>query len=183
MPEVLSKQDVIKIIEHAVSYKHQDFLTFVYGTGLRLSEALNVTLDDIDGNRLQIRVKKGKGGKDRYISMPQCLLLLLRDYYRRIRPRKYLFNGLTKGARFSNRAAQRSIIRAKQKANISKKASIHTLRNCYATHHIENGTDLVFLQEQLGHKHLKTTARYVNLCMERVRHINHPLAQMQIQYR
>ena len=162
LPEVLSKQDVIKIIEHAVSYKHQVFLTFVYGTGLRLSEALNVTLDDIDGNRLQIRVKKGKGGKDRYISMPQCLLLLLRDYYRRIRPSKYLFNGLTKGARFSNRAAQRSIIRAKQKANISKKASIHTLRNCYATHHIENGTDLLFLQEQLGHKHLKTTARYVN---------------------
>lgn len=183
LPEVLSKEDVVKVIEHAVCYKHQVFLTFVYVTGLRLSEALNVLFDDIDGHRLQIRVKKGKGGKDRYIAVPQCLIDLLREYYRRCRPERYLFNGLKRGCRLSNSAAQWAMKRAKKKAKITKQASVHTLRHCYATHHIECGTDLVFIQEQLGHKHLRTTARYVHLCMERVRHINHPITQLEINYR
>ena len=184
LPEILSKEDVQKIIEHAVNYKHQVFLTFVYATGLRLSESLNVKLDDIDGNRRQIRVSKGKGSKDRYITIPECLLDLLRNYWRKHRPENYLFNGKRLGSRFSNRAAQWSMIRAKERAKMTKPASIHTLRHCYATHHIESGTDLVYLQEQLGHKHLRTTARYVHLCMEeRVRQINHPISSMQIRYR
>ena len=184
LPEILSKEDVQKIIEHAVNYKHQVFLTFVYATGLRLSESLNVKLDDIDGNRRQIRVSKGKGSKDRYITIPECLLDLLRNYWRKHRPENYLFNGKRLGSRFSNRAAQWSMIRAKERAKMTKPASIHTLRHCYATHHIESGTDLVYLQEQLGHKHLRTTARYVHLCMEEcVRQINHPISSMQIRYR
>lgn len=166
LPAILSQQEVIKLIEHAATYKHQIFLTFIYSTGLRLSEALNITLQDIDGDRLQVKINKGKGAKDRVVQIPECLLHLLRNYYRRLRPEDYLFNGLKKGSKYSHRAAQWSIIRARELAGIKKTASIHTLRNCYATHHIENGTDLVFLQEQLGHKHLKTTARYV---------LSHPL--------
>lgn len=182
LPEILSQQEVIKLIESAASYKHQIFLTFVYGTGLRLSEALHIRMEDIDGDRLQIRVNKGKGAKDRMVQIPDCLLTLLRTYYRRMRPEVYLFNGKKQGSRYSTRAAQWTIIRARELAGIKKKASIHTLRNCYATHHIENGTDLVFLQEQLGHKHLRTTARYVKLCMERYRRIDHPIAHMAIKY-
>ena len=183
LPEILSKEDVQKIIEHALNYKHQVFLTFVYTTGLRLSEALNVKIDDIDGNRKQIRVSKGKGSKDRYITVPESLLLILRNYWRRYHPQEYLFNGKRSGSRFSNRAAQWSMIRAKERAKMTKPGSIHTLRHCYATHHIEAGTDLVYLQEQLGHKHLRTTARYVHLCMEeRVRQINHPISNMEIRY-
>ena len=183
LPEILSQEEVVKLIEHAPTYKHQVFLTFIYGTGLRLSEALNITFEDIDGNRLQIKINKGKGAKDRVVQIPECLLNLLRTYYRRLKPKDYLFNGLKKGSKYSHRAAQWSIIRARELAGIKKTASIHTLRNCYATHHIENGTDLVFLQEQLGHKHLKTTARYVRLCMERYRRIDHPIAHMEIKYR
>ncbi len=183
LPEILSQKEVIRLIEHAPTYKHQIFLTFIYSTGLRLSEALNITVNDIDGDRLQIRVNKGKGAKDRVVQIPQCLLLLLRSYYRRLKPKKFLFNGLKEGSQYSARAAQWSIIRARKLAGIEKTASIHTLRNCYATHHIENGTDLVFLQEQLGHKHLKTTARYVKLCMERYRRIDHPIVHMDIRYR
>jgi site-specific recombinase XerD len=184
LPEILSKEDVQKIIEHAVIYKHQVFLTFVYATGLRLSESLNIKITDIDGNRKQIRVSKGKGSKDRYITIPDCLLQLLRNYWRSYRPKVYLFNGKRPESRFSNRAAQWSMIRAKEKAKMTKPASIHTLRHCYATHHIEAGTDLVYLQEQLGHKHLRTTAKYVHLCMEeRVRQINHPISSMSIRYR
>ena len=207
LPEILSQEDVVKLIEHAPIYKHQVFLTFVYGTGLRLSEALNIEFDDIDSDRLQIRVNSGKGNKDRMVQVPACLIELLRKYYLHYRPKKYLFNGLKKGSQYSRRAAQWGIIRARNLAGITKTATVHTLRHCYATHHIENGTDLVFLQEQLGHKHLKTTAKYVHPtrctrffslqgalhlarlrrivqeCMERYRRINHPLVSMQIQYR
>jgi integrase/recombinase XerD len=161
LPPILSQQDVVKLIEHAPIYKHQVFLTFVYGTGLRLSEALNIEFDDIDSDRLQIRVNKGKGSKDRVVQVPLCLIELLRKYYCHYKPKKYLFNGLRKGNRYSVGAAQWSIKRARTLAGITKTATIHTLRHCYATHHIESGTDLVFLQEQLGHKHLKTTAKYV----------------------
>ena len=183
LPSILSQEDVVRLIEHAPIYKHQVFLTLVYGTGLRLSEALNIKFEDIDSDRLQIRVNKGKGGKDRVVQVPLCLIELLRKYYRHYKPKKYLFNGLKKGSRYSRRAAQWGIIRARTLSGITKTASIHTLRHCYATHHIENGTDLVFLQEQLGHKHLKTTAKYVRLCMERYRRINHPLVSMEIKYR
>jgi len=141
----------VNLIEHAPIYKHQVFLTFVYATGLRLSEALNIEFDDIDSDRLQIRVNKGKGNKDRIVQIPLCLIKLLRNYYRHYKPEKYLFNGLKNGNRYSMRAAQWSNIRARTLVGITKTASIHTLRHCYATHHIENGTDSVFLQEQLGH--------------------------------
>ncbi len=183
LPRILSKQDVVKLIESAPLYKHQVFLTFVYGTGVRLSESLNVRMEDIDGDRLQVRITRGKGSKDRYVKIPQCLLDLLRNYYRRCRPEVYLFNGLKCGSRYSNRAAQWSIGRARKLSGITKGASIHTLRHCFATHHLESGTDLVYLQMQMGHKHLKTTARYVHLCMDQYRQINHPLSQMDIKYR
>lgn len=183
LPEILSQEDVQRLIEHGRIYKHQVFLTFIYGTGLRLSEALNIKFTDIDGARLQVRVRHGKGGKDRYVQIPSCLLDLLRTYYRRVKPEEYLFNGLKSGRKYSTCAGQWSIKQAKRQAGIKKRATIHTLRHCYATHHIENGTDLVFLQEQLGHKYLKTTAKYVRLCMERYRQINHPLVQMEIKYR
>ena len=80
LPEILSQEEVVKLIEHAPTYKHQVFLTFIYGTGLRLSEALNITFEDIDGNRLQIKINKGKGAKDRVVQIPECLLNLLRTY-------------------------------------------------------------------------------------------------------
>ena len=183
LPAILSQQDVVRLIEHAPLYKHQVFLTFVYGTGLRLGEAVGIEIDDIDSARLQIRVNKGKGNKDRMVQVPGCLIEVLRDYYRHYKPKKYLFNGVNKGSQLSRRSAQWSITRARKLAGITKTATVHTLRHCYATHHIENGTDLVFLQQQLGHKNLKTTAKYVRLCMERYRRINHPLVSLPIKYR
>ena len=94
LPEILSQEEVVRLIEHAPTFKHQVFLTFIYGTGLRLSEALNITFEDIDGNRLQIKINRGKGAKDRVVQIPECLLHLLRVYYRRLKPKHYLFNGL-----------------------------------------------------------------------------------------
>lgn len=179
LPGILSKEDIINLVNHASTYKHQIFLTFVYATGLRLSEATNVKFEDIDRNRKQIRVRKGKGAKDRYIQIPDCLVEILIDYYKRYKPERYLFNGYTKGERYCSSSCQWTMRQAKKNAGLKKQASVHSLRHAYATHHLEAGTDLVFIKNQLGHKHLKTTERYLHLCVDRRRQITHPLDQMQ----
>ena len=168
-------QDVTKLINNAATYKHQVFITFVYATGLRLSEATNVTFDDIDRDRLQIRVDKGKGARDRYIRIPASLVEILTEYYHRLRPEKYLFNGYVKGQPYCASSGQWTMRQARKNAKITKQASVHTLRHAYATHHLESGTDLVYLKKQLGHKHLKTTERYIHLCSERKTNVTHPI--------
>lgn len=183
LPAILSKEEVAYLIESAPTFKHQVFLTFLYTTGVRLSEATHVKLEDIDSNRMQIRIHRGKGAKDRTVVMNEKLLKLLRRYYKIYKPLIYLFNGQVKGTPYSSSAGQWAIRRGRSIAKITKKCSIHTLRNCYATHHLELGTDLVFLQEQLGHKNLKTTAKYIRLCIERYRQINHPIDKIKIKYR
>lgn len=183
LPAVLSQEEVQKLIEHGAIFKHQVFMALLYSTGLRLSEALNLRVEDIDGQRLQVRVIKGKGAKDRYIAIPACLLDLLRAYYRMYRPSKYLFNGKRPGQRWANRSAQWSIKTARQAARVEREVSPHVFRHCYATHHLENGTNLVFLKEQMGHKHLKTTGRYISLCKSYQHQVNHPIAGMAIRYR
>lgn len=183
LPTIFSKEDVIKIIESASGYKQQVLLTFIYVTGVRLSEAIHTKIEDVDGNRCQIRINQGKGAKDRFILVPECLVNLLRRYYIIVKPRDYLFNGKYKGIPYASRTIQHTLQQAKKRAGVIKRGSIHTLRNCYATHHLEAGTDLVFLQEQMGHKHLRTTIRYIGLCVERHRYIKHPIDSMAIQYK
>ena len=178
LPQILSQQDVVKLINCASTYKHQVFICFVYVTGLRLSEACNVTFADIDRHRLQIRVRKGKGAKDRYIQIPDSLIDILVCYYKRMKPEKYLFNGYSKGERYCSSSGQWTMRQAKKNAKLSKQASVHTLRHAYATHHLESGTDLVYLKHQLGHKHLRTTERYIHLCAQRKTYVNHPIDKL-----
>lgn len=183
LPSILSKEDVVKIIEAAATFKQQVLLTFIYVTGARLSETIHVKIDDLDSHRMQVRINQGKGNKDRFIILPQILIDLLREYYRREKPENYLFNAKVKGHAYSPRSVQLAMQQAKKKAKITKKGSIHTLRNCYATHHLESGTDLLYLQEQMGHKNLRTTIRYIGLCVERHRYIKHPIDSLPIKYR
>ena len=183
LPPVLSVEEVQRLIAKGVIFKHQVFMALLYSTGLRLSEALHLGVSDIDGSRLQIRVIKGKGAKDRYVEIPACLLELLRNYYRAYRPHAYLFNGKKRNSRWSQRAAQWSIKKAAKAAGIARPVSPHVLRHCFATHHLENGTNLVYLKKQLGHKHLKTTAKYIHLCKSYHRQVRHPIANMAIPYR
>ena len=183
LPPVLSQQEVHRLIEHGAIFKHQVFMSLLYSTGLRLSESLNLRIRDIDGQRHQIRVVKGKGAKDRYVAIPECVLELLRSYYRAYRPHEYLFNGKKRNQRWSVRAAQWSVQHARQLAGIQRSVSPHVLRHCYATHHLENGANLVYLKEQLGHKRLKTTAKYIHLCKSYHRQVQHPIADMVIHYR
>jgi integrase/recombinase XerD len=183
LPSILSKEDVVKIIEAAATFKQQVLRTFIYVTGARLSETIHVKIDDLDSHRMQVRINQGKGNKDRFIILPQVLIDLLREYYRREKPENYLFNAKVKGLAYSPRSVQLAMQQAKKKAKITKKGSIHTLRNCYATHHLESGTDLLYLQEQMGHKNLRTTIRYIGLCVERHRYIKHPIDSLPIKYR
>lgn len=183
LPRILSQEEVCSVINHGRTYKHQVFMTLLYSTGLRLSEALNLKLTDIDGDRLQLRVLKGKGAKDRYVQFPQCLLELLRDYYRFCRPQTYLFEGKYVGCRWATRSVQWAIKRAQSDAGVSRQVSAHVFRHCYATHHLERGTNMIYLKEQMGHKHLKTTARYIHLCKTYHRQVHHPIADMEVVYR
>lgn len=183
LPGVLSIQEVQRLIEHGSSFKDQVFMTLIYATGLRLSEALNLKLTSIDSQRMQLRIQKGKGAKDRYVVLPQRLLTLLRRYYKAYRPQGYLFNGKQDASRWSNRSAQHAIASARQGAGIGRSVSPHVLRHCYATHHLENGTNLVYLKGELGHKNLKTTARYIHLCQSYHPRVKHPLEDMTIAYR
>ena len=183
LPAVLSGEEVQKLINAGCTYKHQIFMALLYGTGLRLSEALGLELTHIDGHRQQIRVVKGKGAKDRYVALPQCLLELLRNYYRVYHPQRYLFNGKHKGTQWAQRSAQHAVEQARLQAGIGRTVSPHVLRHCYATHHLEKGTNLVYLKEQMGHKNLKTTARYIHLCADYHRQVCHPLADMKLDLR
>lgn len=182
LPQIISEQEIKKLIENGLRFKHQVFMSLLYGTGLRLSESLNLKLRDIDGARLQIRVEKGKGAKDRYVFFPECLLDLLRSYYRVYRPVGYLFNGKVSGEPWSPRTAQWSIQSARDRIGMERLVSPHIFRHCYATHHLEKGTNLVYLKQQLGHKHLRTTAKYIHLCKAYQHQVYHPIASMGIKY-
>ncbi len=180
LPTILSVDEVERLINAATMLKHQAFITLLYGTGLRLSEALDLRIKDIDGSRAQLRVCKGKGKKDRYVHLPPSLLETLRIYYKACRPQNYLFNGSYVGGRWQNRAAQYAIERAAVAASIIRPVSAHVLRHCYATHHLEAGTSILFVKEQLGHSNLTTTARYLHLCVNYQEQVHHPLNQLSL---
>lgn len=121
LPSIISKEDVVKIIEAAATYKQQVLLTFVYVTGARLSETTHVKIEDIDSHRMQVRINQGKGNKDRFIMLPQILIDLLRDYYRREKPEIFLFNAKVKGQAYNPRSVQLAMQQAKRRPKSPKK--------------------------------------------------------------
>ena len=163
-------------------YKHQVLMTLLYATGIRISELCNLELKDIHGDRLQMHVRLGKGYKDRIVNIPNRVLVLLRLYYKRCRPEIYLFNGQQKGRPLSKSTVLAAIRNARHRANIIKPVSAHTFRHCYATHHLEAGTNLVYLQKELGHNNLKTTARYIRLAQNYRLKVVHPIDSLRIDY-
>jgi integrase/recombinase XerD len=143
-------------------------LTLIYSSGLRVSELRNICLEDILKDKMLVRIRQGKGKKDRYTILSEKSLLLLRKYWKSYRPEKWLFPGRSKSAQISIRACQHAYELAVKNAGVCKKGGIHILRHSFATHYLEVGGGLFQLQKFMGHKQLRTTLKYVHLSEENI---------------
>ena len=180
LPSVLSGRQVEAMINMLINEKHKTIITLMYGTGIRVSELIELQVSDVLLERGQLKVVNGKGGKARIVAIPEVVLVLLRRYLETYKPRKMLIEGFPKGKSYSASSIRKIIKRASAVVGVPFRVSPHSLRYAYATHHIENGTDLVSLQLQLGHKNISTTIKYVKLCKGHHRHINHPIQKLNI---
>jgi integrase/recombinase XerD len=162
LPAVLSVQEVKRLFEVTDNLKHKAILQTIYATGLRLSELVNLKISDIDSHRSVIYVRQGKGKKDREVMLSEKLLVLLREYVSVYKPKIYLFEGQN-GGLYSTRSVQKVMKKAVFEARIKKNATVHTLRHSFATHLLEQGTDLRYIQDFLGHKSIQTTELYTHI--------------------
>lgn len=162
LPKVLSKEEVLSIIEHTNNIKHRCIVALLYSSGLRRNELLNLKVIDIDSKRMMVRVQLAKGNKDRFTVLSNGLLKDLKIYYREYRPKEFLFEG-AKGGKYSTTSVLNIVVSAAKKAGIHKKVSPHMLRHSFATHLLENGTDIRHIQLLLGHNSTKTTEIYTHV--------------------
>lgn len=162
LPKMLSVTEIKKIFSVITNKKHLLILKLCYGMGLRVSEVVNLKIVDIDSSRMLVLVASAKGKKDRYVNLPESVLVLLRSYYKKYKPKYWLFEGQY-GGKYSVRSVQAVFKNAMKKAGINKQIGIHGLRHSYATHLLESGADLRFIQELLGHNSIKTTQVYTHV--------------------
>lgn len=177
LPQVLSAQKIKGLIKVSENEKHKTLLMLGYSAGLRVSEIVELKISDIDSDRMVINIKKAKGKKDRTVMLSEQLLAQLRKYYKLFKPKKYLFEGQF-NEQYSTRSAQLVFSAAKKKLNISQKGGIHSLRHSFATHLLEQGTDIRYIQELLGHNSLKTTIRYTHVSVKHLTKIQSPLDKL-----
>lgn len=174
LPKVISQPEIKKLFEVTKNLKHNLMLKLCYGMGLRVSEIVNLKITDIDSKTMQVFIERAKGKKDRYANLPVSILQLLRSYYKAYKPVKYLFEGQY-GEQYSIRSAQQVFNDGMRKAKINKAIGIHGLRHSFATHLLENGTSIIFIQELLGHNDIKTTLRYTHVSQQSLKNIKSPL--------
>ena len=180
LPKVLSKNEVKKIINSTRNLKHKTVLSTIYSSGLRLSEVVNLKIADIDSERKLIYIRGGKGNKDRTTILSEELLLMLRKYFKIFKPKEWLFEGKM-GGQYSKSSVQELFYNALRKSNIDKKLSVHSLRHSFATHLLEQGEDLRFIQKILGHKSSKTTEIYTHVSNEKLKEIKSPLDDLNLE--
>jgi integrase/recombinase XerD len=174
LPNVLSKEEIKAILQAPSNLKHRAMLSIIYACGLRRSELLNLKPVDIDRNRRILLIKQSKGKKDRITPISDKIIKLLEDYYLSCRPIKWLFEGQVKGEQYSASSMQKVLREACDKAGIHKPVTLHWLRHSYATHLLESGTDLRFIQELLGHSSSKTTEIYTHVSIKSIQNIKSP---------
>ena len=162
-PKVLAQEEVKVLLQGTENRKHRAMLMLAYGLGLRLSEVLALTPADIDGKRMALYVRGGKGKKDRDLPLPESLLLLLREQFLEFRPVTFIFEGQHPGEPYSARSLQMVVKQAAARAGIQRPISLHMLRHSYATHLMEAGTDTRIIQDLLGHSSIKTTEIYTHV--------------------
>lgn len=178
LPRVLSESEVRRLLESAGNIKEQAILMTLYGSGLRLSEVIHLQVKDIHSDKMQIRVRQGKGGKDRNVVLSEVLLEVLRRYFSQYRPAKWLFYGQTPQQPIDDRTVQRMVSGLSQRAGLRERVTTHTLRHSFATHLLEHGTELPYIQELLGHRNIKTTMLYLRVSPPALRKVISPLDRL-----
>ena len=174
LPNVLSKQEIKAILEAPTNLKHRAMLSLIYACGLRRSELLNLSLSDVHSDRNLLFIRQSKGKKDRVVPISNKTIEMLRDYYKAFKPKTWLFEGQYAGYQYSERSLQLVLKQALQKAGNQKPVSLHWLRHSYATHLLESGTDLRYIQELLGHSSSKTTEIYTHVTTKSLQQIRSP---------
>jgi integrase/recombinase XerD len=174
LPNVLSKEEVKLILEVLKNLKHKTMLSLIYACGLRRGELLQLTFKDILSDRMLIHIKQSKGKKDRIVPLSPKLLEMLRSYYMIFRPKVWLFEGQNEGERYSEKSLESVLKQAVKKAKIMKPVTLHWLRHSYATHLLESGTDLRYIQELLGHNSSRTTEIYTHVSKKSIQQIKSP---------
>jgi integrase/recombinase XerD len=174
LPNVLSKEEVKMILEAHGNIKHRVMLSLIYSCGLRCGELLSLKPNDIDSKRGVVIIRQAKGRKDRIAPLSLRALDLLREYYKSCKPKVYLFEGQESGEQYDSRSLQQVLKQALVKAKISKPVTLHWLRHSYATHLLESGTDLRYIQEILGHRSSKTTEIYTHVSTKSIQQIVSP---------
>lgn len=179
LPIVFSLTEIENILNSIDNLKHKSMLTLIYSCGLRCGELINLKIAQIDSNRMTIHLQGAKGKKDRIVPLAPTALEILREYYKQYKPKTYLFNG-EGSLQYSATSLQNVFRKAKRKANIHKKSSLHTLRHSYATHLLESGVNLRYIQELLGHNSPKTTQIYTHVSSDECRKVISPLEKINL---
>ncbi|MEW6508273.1 MAG: site-specific tyrosine recombinase/integron integrase [Bacteroidota bacterium] len=177
LPDILIQEDILKIFSYVNNLKHKTLLMLIYSAGLRVGESVRLKVSDIDGQRKMIHLRGAKGKKDRYTLLSDAALEMLRKYYKEYRPKEYLFEGQGSRTHLAERSIQNVFHRAVKLAGIKKEISLHGLRHSFATHLLESGVDLRFIQELLGHSSSKTTEIYTHVSKKSLGKIVNPLDQ------
>lgn len=175
LPTVLSKEEINRMINLTSNPKHKFLISLLYAAGLRVSEAIKIKMRDFDLDRKMLRVFQGKGRKDRYTLLSDKLLPVLKQQMKLKNPADYLFSGTGGQGHLTPMSAEKIVKAAAQKAGVAKNVSCRTLRHSFATHLLEQGTDIRYIQELLGHKRLETTQIYTQVTNPQLRNIRSPL--------
>lgn len=180
LPNVLGKEEIKKILSAHVNIKHRAMLCLIYSCGLRRSELLNLKLTDIDSKRAVVIIRQAKGKKDRIVPLSKKIIEQLREYYQAYKPTIWLFEGQKANERYDERSLASVLKQALAKSKINKPVTLHWLRHSYATHLLEAGTDLRYIQELLGHNSSKTTEIYTHVSTKSIQQIKSPFDDLNI---
>jgi integrase/recombinase XerD len=176
LPIVFSQAECRQLFKHPTLLKHRVLLSFIYSTGIRVSELCNMHISDVDFDRMQVYIRQGKGQKDRYVPLSTYMKTGLQKYLQSECPQRYLFEGKTLGAPSSVRAVQWLMRETLKKTGIAKQgACVHTLRHSYATHLLEDGVNIMQIKNLLGHNNIDTTMRYLHVIQPSHQSVHSPL--------
>jgi len=177
LPVILSREEVSQVLNVIPNMKHRTMIMFIYSTGTRVTECINIKVKDIDSKRMQIKIQEGKGRKQRYVPLSPVMLKVLRGYYRRYRPEHYLFEGGSGPKSHIGESAVREILKKARylTPGITKHYTPHTFRHCFATHLLEQGVNLLVIQHLLGHADISNTLKYLHVQQYSVDTLVNPL--------